>query len=151
MRKTRVSICAVVLATGAMGCSKHQADVAPASGPAATVTPATPAAPPLATSPAVAPAQVAPGGLAEFQARFQKNVMRADVDHDGRISQQEWVTFRTARPGRGGDPAKQFARLDTNHDGYLTADELDAASSRIFARRSAMQASAPNKGGDEVN
>ncbi len=74
--------------------------------------------------------------------------MRADTDHDGRISQQEWTAFRALHPAKSGDPAKAFARMDANHDGYLTSDEMDAASTKMFARHQAMSGT-PQESGTE--
>jgi hypothetical protein len=71
--------------------------------------------------------------VAQFQARQRRQLMRADTDHDGRISLAEWTTWRAAHPGHG-DPARMFQRLDANHDGYITPDEVDALSARRFAR-----------------
>ena len=147
MRTTGLLMCAAVLATAA-GCSKPQGGVAPATAPAAPA-PAATATPPQTTPSAAAPNQAPSGTVADFQARYRRNVMRADADHDGRVSRQEWMTFRAAHPGKGGDPEKQFSRLDANHDGYVTPDEVDAVSARAFARRSAMQASAPAGEGNE--
>ncbi len=98
--------------------------------------------------------------LAEFQARQRAHVMRADTDHDGRVSLAEWTAWRAAHPGPGsgrGDPVKMFHRLDANHDGYITPDEIDAQSARRFARMDANQdglvtpdeRAAMRQGGDE--
>ena len=79
-------------------------------------------------------------GLADFQARRRARLMRADTDHDGRVSLAEWGALRSAHPGAGGgqgDPARMFQRLDTNHDGYLTSDEIDAFTARRFDRADA--------------
>lgn len=76
-------------------------------------------------------------GLADFQARRRARLMRADTDHDGRISLAEWATQRAAHQGHGGaqgDPARMFRRLDANRDGYLTSDEIDAFTARRFSR-----------------
>lgn len=75
--------------------------------------------------------------LADFQTRRRAQLMRADTDHDGRVSLAEWGTLRAAHPGGGGgqgDPARMFQRLDANHDGYLNSDEIDA---RRFGRADA--------------
>lgn len=78
--------------------------------------------------------------LAQFQMRQRRRMMKADTDHDGRISLAEWTAWREAHPGPHGghgDPARQFSRLDLNHDGYITPDEIDAMSARRFARMDA--------------
>jgi len=81
--------------------------------------------------------------LQQFQARQVANLMRMDTDHDGRVSLAEWAAWREAHPGRGGgqgdsarkaDPARTFARLDLNHDGYITSDEMAAGAARRYAR-----------------
>ncbi len=89
----------------------------------------------------------APGGhdgpmsLTDFQARQRARTMRMDADHDGRISLAEWTAWRASHPGRegaaGGDPNRGFQRTDLNQDGYITPDEIDAASARRFARMDA--------------
>jgi len=43
-------------------------------------------------------------------------VMAADTDHDGKVSHAEFTAMATAR----------FARMDTNSDGEITADEMPA-------------------------
>ena len=42
-----------------------------------------------------------------------KKFQRLDLNHDGRISRDEW----TRKP-------KAFDRLDLNHDGFITREEL---------------------------
>lgn len=66
-----------------------------------------------------------------FQQRRLAQMMRADTDHDGRISLQEWTA---SRPQGRGDPERQFARMDANHDRYLTPDEINALLAARFAR-----------------
>jgi Ca2+-binding EF-hand superfamily protein len=56
-------------------------------------------------------------------------IMRADADGDGKISLEE------APP----QMKKNFARLDTNGDGYLDRSELEAWAKRIQQRQAAMQ------------
>ena len=81
--------------------------------------------------------------LAEFQARYRERVMRADADHDGRISLAEWTAAHPPRDGgegggRGwGDPSRQFQMLDADHDGFVTPAEIDASSAARFARMDA--------------
>ncbi|MGU3361520.1 EF-hand domain-containing protein [Methylobacterium sp. M6A4_1b] len=73
--------------------------------------------------------------LATFQARHRMRLMRADTDHDNRISEPEWKAWWAARPGKGpADPAKRFRRLDANGDGFVTAEEIDAVTAKRFAR-----------------
>ena len=87
--------------------------------------------------------------LADYQARFRDRILQADTDHDGRVSLAEWTAYRTERSGGGeggegrrggagfGDPTRQFQMMDANHDGYVTAAEIDAASAERFARMDA--------------
>lgn len=97
-----------------------------------------------------APAFAAPGDMTidQFRASRRATIMRADADHDGRISAAEWSA---ARKGRG---AAMFSRLDANGDGYLDGGELDALLDRRFRRLdangdgvlSAQEAAAGRKG-----
>jgi Ca2+-binding EF-hand superfamily protein len=84
--------------------------------------------------------------LQQFQDRQVAHLRRMDTDHDGRVSLAEWTAWHQAHPGRGGgqvDPARSFARLDLNHDGYITPDEMAAMAARRYAR---MQGGAPGMG-----
>jgi Ca2+-binding EF-hand superfamily protein len=55
-----------------------------------------------------------------------------DSDADGLISDEEFSQL----PARGGrDPSAAFERLDSNADGYLDADELEAGRQRASQRR----------------
>jgi len=92
--------------------------------------------PPAATPPAAAPA--APKArsditLAKFQKRREKAIMAADTDGDGKISLLEWEAFQAKRNVKG-DAAKSFARIDSNHDGFIDRAELDAFFAKRFAR-----------------
>lgn len=71
--------------------------------------------------------------LARFQSRREKALMAADTDSDGKISLAEWTTFQAKRMAKG-DPAKSFARMDANHDGFIDRSELDAFFAKRFAR-----------------
>jgi hypothetical protein len=75
--------------------------------------------------------------LQQFQARQASHMMRMDTDHDGRISLAEWTAWHEAHPGRNGapfDPARSFARLDLNHDGFITPDEIASMAAKRYAR-----------------
>lgn len=99
------------------------------------------------TTPAPAPAQTTPDSstaakadqtksgltLEKFEARREKAFMRGDTDNDGKVSLAEWTAFQTARKAKG-DPAKSFARMDANKDGFVDKGELDALLAKRFAR-----------------
>lgn len=69
-----------------------------------------------------------------FVSRREAALMRADKDGDGRISRAEWIAFASER-GAKGHPDRQFARFDTNHNGYLDKGEIDAMLAQRFAKR----------------
>ncbi|MBN9046577.1 MAG: EF-hand domain-containing protein [Rhizobiales bacterium] len=69
--------------------------------------------------------------LEQFKARREKAFMKADADHDGKISLAEWTAFRTKHNAKG-DPSKFFKLIDTNHDGFIDHDELDAFLTKRF-------------------
>ncbi|MBN9222665.1 MAG: acid-shock protein [Mesorhizobium sp.] len=101
---------------------------------AQTATPPPATTPPAATPPAAAaPAAKSELTLAKFQKRREKAIMAADTDGDGKISLQEWEAFQAKRNVKG-DPAKSFARIDTNHDGFIDKAELDAFFAKRFAK-----------------
>jgi len=92
--------------------------------------------PPAATPPssaAAAPAAKSDITLAKFQKRREKAIMAADTDGDGKISLLEWEAFQAKRTITG-DPARSFARIDSNHDGFIDRAELDAFFAKRFAR-----------------
>ena len=78
-----------------------------------------------------------PMTLADFQARYRDRLMRADTDHDGRISQAEFMAAHQPGGQGRGNPIHQFEMLDSNHDGYVTPPEIDAVSAARFARMDA--------------
>ena len=105
-----------------------------ATQPPVTTAPA--ATPPDAMPPTAAPA--APEAkseltLAKFQKRREKAIMAADTDGDGKISLLEWEAFQAKRNVKG-DAAKSFARIDSNHDGFIDRAELDAFFAKRFAK-----------------
>ena len=97
--------------------------------------------PPAVTSPGATPPAAAPAAskarsditLAKFQKRREKAIMAADTDGDGKISLLEWEAFQAKRNIKG-DAAKSFARIDSNHDGFIDRAELDAFFAKRFAR-----------------
>ncbi|TIP27962.1 MAG: acid-shock protein, partial [Mesorhizobium sp.] len=92
---------------------------------AAAAQTATPATAPAQPAP-IASASARPGiTLEKFEARREKAFMRADTDGDGKVSLAEWTAFQTQRKAKG-DPAKSFARMDANKDGFVDKSELDA-------------------------
>lgn len=100
----------------------------------ATQPPAT--VPAGATPPAAAPAASKARSditLAKFQKRREKAIMAADTDGDGKISLLEWEAFQAKRNVKG-DAVKSFARIDSNHDGFIDRAELDAFFAKRFAK-----------------
>ena len=91
---------------------------------------AKPAGQTAATSPTAAGA---PAGvtLREFVKRHERKLLADDTDGDGKVSRAE---FLAAAKGGKGDPAKRFAKLDTNGDGMLDKAEIDAMLTRRFQR-----------------
>ncbi|TPJ16616.1 acid-shock protein [Mesorhizobium sp. B2-7-3] len=90
--------------------------------------------PPAATPPAAtSSAAKSDITLAKFQKRREKAIMAADTDGDGKISLLEWEAFQAKRNVKG-DPAKSFARIDSNHDGFIDRAEPDAFFAKRFAR-----------------
>jgi hypothetical protein len=125
----RSSILAAALSLLTVAAFAQTATQPPADTPPAVT-------PPAATPPAAAPA--APKAkpdltLAKFQKRREKAIMAADTDGDGKISQPEWGAFQAKHNGKG-DPAKSFARIDSNHDGFIDRAELDAFFAKRFAK-----------------
>ena len=98
----------------------------------ATQPPASPGATPPAAAPA-APRARSDITLAKFQKRREKAIMAADTDGDGKISLLEWEAFQAKRNIKG-DAAKSFARIDSNHDGFIDRAELDAFFAKRFAK-----------------
>ena len=63
----------------------------------------------------------------QMQQRFVARIMQADANGDGRVTMAEWLRWRWSHPGNhGGDPRREFRRMDLGHQGYLTPDELAA-------------------------
>jgi Ca2+-binding EF-hand superfamily protein len=105
-----------------------------AAAVAQTTTP-TPAPAPAQAAPDSSAAAAAKSGLTleKFEARREKALVRADTDNDGKVSLAEWTAFQTGRKAKG-DPAKSFARMDANKDGFVDKGELDAFLAKRFAR-----------------
>ncbi|MEZ5607422.1 MAG: EF-hand domain-containing protein [Burkholderiaceae bacterium] len=101
-----------------------------ASGLAASIVLAQ-TAPTAASAPAsAAPAQAAKApGKGEAQALQIFNLL--DANGDGRISRAEAEVAIRIKPSL----ADLFQRTDTNHDGYLTQDEIRAEAARQKAER----------------
>ena len=98
----------------------------------ATQPPASPGATPPAAAPA-APRAKSDITLAKFQKRREKAIMAADTDGDGKLSLLEWEAVQAKRNIKG-DAAKSFARIDSNHDGFIDRAELDAFFAKRFAK-----------------
>ncbi len=89
--------------------------------------------PAAATPPAVAPAAKPDLTLAMFQKRREKAAMAADTDGDAKVSLSEWTAL-LAKRGSKADPAKSFARIDSNHDNFIDRTEFDAFLAKRFAK-----------------
>lgn len=59
----------------------------------------------------------------EREAAAKKLLLLMDRDKDGRVSKQEWMSFMEA----------EFDRLDTNHDGYVDAKDLEQSQLRVVS------------------
>ncbi|MER9303641.1 acid-shock protein [Mesorhizobium sp. M0293] len=100
----------------------------------AQTTPPPPAPPTSAPAAAPSASEARPDvTLAKFQKRREKAIMAADTDGDGKISLLEWTAVQAKRNVKG-DLAISFARLDSNHDGFIDRAELDAFFAKRFAR-----------------
>ena len=120
----RRSILAAALSLLTVAALAQTATQPPAAAPAGTTPPAAAPAAPKARSDIT---------LAKFQKRREKAIMAADTDGDGKISLLEWEAFQAKRNVKG-DAAKSFARIDSNHDGFIDRAELDAFFAKRFAR-----------------
>ena len=120
----RRSILAAALSLLTVAALAQTATQPPAAAPAGTTPPAAAPAAPKARSDIT---------LAKFQKRREKAIMAADTDGDGKISLLEWEAFQAKRNIKG-DAAKSFARIDSNHDGFIDRAELDAFFAKRFAR-----------------
>jgi Ca2+-binding EF-hand superfamily protein len=80
--------------------------------------------------------------LREMQARKLAKTMKLDANHDGRVSKAEYAARMLPRleaKGMGAARARAkidrlFAKADINHDGALSADEINRMTARRFAR-----------------
>lgn len=67
---------------------------------------------------------IAAAGAAHAQMPAPSDIIKAwDSDGDGAVSKDEWVA--------AGRPAERFALVDANHDGKVTAAELEAAMAKM--------------------
>ena len=87
---------------------------------------------PRPSSPPVAHPQGMPYAL--YAQKTKAKLLRLDLNHDGRISRDEFAQ-RPRRPQTTAEKAMRgFDRLDLNHDGFIDAQELDAFVAKRFAR-----------------
>lgn len=70
--------------------------------------------------------------LSEYQTAMRERLMRADTDGDGKLSLPEYLARPAAAKAKS-DPAKRFAKLDANADGFLDAAEMNTMAERRFA------------------
>ena len=80
-------------------------------------------------APAPQTEMTAPAGSPPGAEAMRTKLKDMDTDHDGRWSKAEWIA--------GGRREKGFDRMDTNHDGYLTPDELKTGMAAMRASRAA--------------
>ncbi len=106
-----------LLATAAIILTGAVAAFAMVAFAGAAVAFAAPPSPDAAVTPAVMPDPVA----------MRMKLKDMDTDHDGRWSKAEWLA--------GGRKEKGFDRMDTNHDGFLTPDELKAGMAAMREHR----------------
>lgn len=87
---------------------------------------------------AEAPAPAAEPGVStgRLQAMFRARIMASDANKDGSLSSAEYVAMRAALPNNGGasDPARTFARMDTDGDKLLSPAEIGVALTARIAR-----------------
>lgn len=55
-----------------------------------------------------------------------------DTDHDGRISEREWLVAQLTSGLRENEATSAFQRLDTDDDGYLTKADYALASTEFY-------------------
>ena len=84
-----------------------------------------------------APASAPPATAAQTPGKGEAQALRLfkllDANGDGRISRAEADVAIRIKPSL----AELFERTDTNHDGYLTQDEIRAEAARAKAERQA--------------
>lgn len=71
--------------------------------------------------------------LAEYQAAARTRLLKLDTDGDGKLSLEEWLK-RPALKNAKRDPTAVFNHIDTNHDGFIDAAEMDTVSRKRFER-----------------
>ena len=90
-----------------------------------------PSTPPA--TPAAAPPATAANTPSKGEAQALRLFKLLDANGDGRISRAEADVAIRLKPSL----AELFERTDTNHDGYLTQDEIRAEAARAKAERQA--------------
>jgi len=107
----------------------------------------------LAQTPPATPAVPADGVSFDVWAtKARERLMALDANHDGKISKDEFAAragmmmggrpaeagAASPAPGQGAERgARMFDRFDTNQDGFLDAQEVNAMLARRFARMDA--------------
>lgn len=74
-------------------------------------------------------AQTAPATASDAADTPRGRFAAMDTDHDGKLSQAEWLA--AGRHERG------FALMDADHDGFLSPDELKLGIAKLRAAREA--------------
>ncbi len=72
----------------------------------------------------------------EFDANFEDRFKAADANHDGKVTRKEFEKFVEAQRKRREEEMRNrmFERLDTNHDGVISAEESKANGDELFKR-----------------
>jgi Ca2+-binding EF-hand superfamily protein len=74
------------------------------------------------------------GGVPDTSAMWQALLQRADTDGDGKISKAEF-TAMAPTDGKGPNPDDLFAKIDTNKDGAIDEEEMQAAAQKMHHKR----------------
>lgn len=87
----------------------------------------------LASGWAMAEEAAMPARAERMKQHMEKMFEAIDTDKDGAVSEQEHVTFSTAR----------FKEMDGNGDGKVTADEMQTHHQKRWAEKAAKKAEVP--------
>jgi hypothetical protein len=74
------------------------------------------------------------GGTPDLSAMWQQLLKQADKDGDGKISKTEFSAMSPVN-GKGPNPDDLFAKIDTNKDGAIDQEEMQAAAQKMHHKR----------------